>query len=45
MLIETHTPITHWIKTPVDELICYDKEKKRPSKLSESMKVYGVVGL
>lgn len=34
---ETYTPITHWIKTPVDELICYDKEKKRPTKLSESI--------
>ena len=34
---DTHTPITHWIKTPVEELICFDKEKKRPTKLNESI--------
>lgn len=34
---ETHTPITHWLKTPVEELICFDKEKNRPTKLNESI--------
>ena len=37
LMEETHIPITHWIKTPVEKLKCYDNLKKRPTKLNESI--------
>lgn len=37
LMEETHKPITHWIKTPVQKLKCYKNLKKRPTKLNETI--------